>query len=821
MASIMERPRSAALPLFMLLSLGTASLSAQALPSIAAKTQGMQKIDGFIPMYWDPSAGKLWLEIDKLGQEILYVVSLPDGIGSNDIGLDRGQIGGERIVRFDRVGPRVLMVQPNYEFRAGTDNADERRAVEQSFAQSVLWGFKVEAESDGAVLVDATDFALHDAHDVIGGLRRTRQGSFRLDASRSALYLERTKGFPKNTEIEAILTFTGDSPGRWVRDVTPTADAITVHEHQSFVELPGPGYRTRLADPRSGFYPMTYYDYATPIDQPLVQRFTARHRLAKRDPSAAISDPVEPIVYYLDRGVPEPIRSALLDGARWWNQAFEAAGYRNAFRVELMPEGADPMDIRYNVIQWVHRFTRGWSYGNTITDPRTGEILKGQVSLGSLRVRQDLLIAEGLLQPFVRGDEDPTTAKAMALARIRQLAAHEVGHTLGLQHNYISSSEGRSSVMDYPHPLIKLDANGAIDVSDAYATGIGAWDQEAIKWGYSDFPPGTDEKTALDGVIREARAKGLTFLTDQDARPAGSAHPNTHLWDNGTSAAAELDRVMTVRRAALRQFGEHAIRLGQPMATIEDVLVPIYLFHRYQVEAATKVIGGQYYDYALRGDGVTPVREVPAAEQIEALTSVLRTLTPQALALPRSVLQLIPPRPSTYPMHRELFQRTTGLVFDAVSPATSAADLAVGFLLNDERAARLVEQHALDPKLPGLEDVLDRLIAATFDLAPADGYQAEIGRAVQRVVVDQLMHLAATAELPQARAVAARKLSELAGRSVRTAAPSPADRAARALFAADIHRFLERPYDPTRLTSAPEAPPGSPIGDFEEVVTVP
>jgi len=799
------------LPIAALLVVGPGPLAAQ-LPTIAEKTRGLERIDGFVPLYWDAATGKLWLEISRLGEEILYVSSLPAGVGSNDIGLDRGQLGGERVVRFDRIGPKLLMVQPNYGYRAITDNPDERRAVEQAFAQSVLWGFKVEAESNGAVLVDGTDFVLRDAHDVVGTMRRTGQGTFRLDGSRSALYLPRTKGFPRNSEIEATLTFLTDNPGRWVRDVAPTPEAVTVRQHHSFVALPEPGYRPRESDPRAGYFGISYYDYATPIHQPIEKRFISRHRLQKKDPAAAMSDPVTPIVYYLDRGTPEPIRSALLDGARWWNQAFEAAGYRNAFRVEMMPEGADPMDVRYNVIQWIHRSTRGWSYGATVTDPRTGEIIKGHVSLGSLRVRQDLLLAQGLISPYVRGDERPTRAEEMALARIRQLSAHEVGHTLGIQHNYISSAQRRASVMDYPHPVVKLAADGSIDLTDAYTNEIGEWDKEAVKYGYQDFPTGTDEKAALGRLIESARARGLTFLTDQDARPAGSAHPTTHLWDNGADAAAELDRMMKVRQAALARFGDAAIPAGAPMATLEEVLVPLYLHHRYQVEAAAKVIGGQWYDYAMRGDGTDPIRAVPAAQQLAALGAILATLDPAALALPRGILARIPPRPVTYGPHRELFDRSTGLVFDAISPAAAAADISTQFLLNPERAARLVQQRALDPAQPGLDQVIDRLVAFVFDRPAADGYRAEIGRAVQRVVVDRMMWLAASASMPQVRAIATEKLRALAARPLPSGAGSADNRAARALIAADIRRFMERPYDPTKVSRAPDAPPGSPIG---------
>jgi len=787
-------------------------LSAQ-LPSIAEKTAGMDRRDGFLPLYWESDAGKLWLEIPHLDAELIYLVSLPAGLGSNDIGLDRDQLGAERIVRFERVGPRVLLVQPNYAFRADNASQAEARAVEESFARSVLWGFTVAAEEDGRVLLDATDFALRDAHSVIGALRRARQGDYRLDASRSALYLPRTRAFPRNTEIEVTLTFTGDAPGGWVRDVTPTPEAITVRERHSFVALPEPGYTPRRSDPRAGFFGIRYADYATPIDAPLVQQFIARHRLTKRDKAARVSDPVRPIVYYLDPGVPEPVRAALLDGARWWDQAFAAAGYRNAFRVELLPDSADPMDVRYNVIQWVHRATRGWSYGNTVTDPRTGEIIKGHVNLGSLRVRQDLLIAEGLLAPYARGDEDASAARELALARIRQLAAHEVGHTLGLAHNYIASAQGRASVMDYPHPLVAVGADGHIDTRRAYAVGVGAWDSVAITYGYQDFPDGTDETQALAAILATARDRGITFLTDQDARPAGSAHPQAHLWDNGADAAAELERVMHVRRAALQRFGESAIRRGAPLATLEEALVPLYLFHRYQVEAAVKLVGGQSYSYALRGDGQEALAPVPAAAQRRALLAVFTTLEPGELALPRDLLARIPPRPFTYGPHRELFERWTGLTFDAVSPAAAAARMVLGLLLHPERSARLVEQHALDPTLPGLGDVIDRLIDATFAAPPADGYAAEIQRVVQRATVTAVMDLASDAPMPQVRATATLALKQLAARTEALAdQPDAAARAHFTLLGDDLRRFLTRESAGPAPSVWPDLPPGSPIG---------
>jgi len=536
--------------------------------------------------------------------------------------------------------------------------------------------------------------------------------------------------------------------------------------------------------------------------------------LEKKDPNAAVSEPVKPIVYYVDRGAPEPVRSALVEGARWWNQAFEAIGYKEAFRVEVMPPNVDPMDVRYNVIQWVHRSTRGWSYGNALSDPRTGEIIQGRVSLGSLRDRQDFMIAEGLLAPYEKGRPLSPKLLEMVLARLQQLAAHEVGHTLGLQHNYAASPVNRSSVMDYPAPYAKIGADGVPDLSEAYAKGIGEWDKVSIAYGYQDFPSGTDEKSALDQILSNAFSRGLMYLTDQDARPASASSSVAHLWDNGKNVVDELGNVMKVRAAALRRFGENNIREGAPMATIEDVLVPIYMYHRYQVEAAAKVVGGQDYTFSLKGKGDRNPQIVAPEEQRRALNAVLETIKPDALMLPESLLKLIPPRPAGYGRTREDFRIRTQPVFDALAPAEAIADHVSGFLLNQERAARLVQFHARDPRNPGLVEVIDRIIASTWKAPNAGGYSGEIQHTVDMVILNDLMALAASERTSnQVRAVAELKLEQLKAwlGTQRTLAADESQRAFLFYAAQQIKRFQDDPKK-MNITRPQEPPDGQPIG---------
>lgn len=783
--------------------------TAQKLPSIEDKTNGLKKYEGYFPFYWDENSGKLWLEIDKLDTEFLYVVSLPSGLGSNDIGLDRGLLGEDRVVKFTKTGRKVLLIQPNYGYRALSNDAAERRAVEQAFAQTTVFGFTVEAESNGKLLVDATDFLLRDAMKVSNSIRRLRQGNYVLDKTRSAMYLPRTKNFPLNSELEVTVTYTNNDGevGNYVQSVAPSTEAITLRIHHSLVQLPDNNYKPRVFDPRSSFIPISFYDYASPVSDPIEKYYVIRHRLQKKNPAAAKSDPVKPIIYYLDNGTPEPIRSALLEGGKWWNQAFEAAGYTNAFDVRILPDTADPMDIRYNMINWVHRSTRGWSYGASVVDPRTGEIIKGQVSLGSLRVRQDYLIFSGLLSPYETGIPANDQMLKAALARLRQLSAHEIGHTIGLMHNYAASVTNRASVMDYPHPTIHLTTKGEMDFSSVYDDKIGDWDKIAVTWGYQDFPAGTNESSALNTILVDANKRGLQFISDRDARAPGGLHPQAHLWDNGANAADELKEVMKVRAKALQDFGEKNIRPGMPMAMLEDALVPVYFYHRYQIEAATKLVGGMYYSYALRGDGQIVTKLMSKAEQLTALNAIVDCIDPKVLQVPDRIAALIPPRPSGYIGSRELFRKRTGLSFDQLSPAETAADLPFSFLFHSERLSRMVQLETKGGL--GVVEMIQLLIDKTWKAPRRTGMEALIQQQTEQVLLTYLLASSVDENNSYAvRAVLTKALNELKKYI------DLQNKTATGTIAGHLQLATERMKNPSaaKPTIHKEAPPGAPIG---------
>src|SRR6056297_3219286 len=805
--------RFSTLLLLLLLTLST-GVTLKAQTTISEKTADMQMYEGFFDFWWDDAEGKIWMEIDKLNEEILYVNSLAAGLGSNDIGLDRSQLGNTRVVMFEKIGPKLLMVQPNYGFRATSDNPLERKSVNEAFAQSVLWGFTVEIFEDGRAFIDATEFLLRDAHDAIGTLRNRGQGSFSLNAGRSAIHLPGTFNFPKNSEIEAILTFTSSTPGRQVQSVAPTAESITLRQHHSFIELPDDGYEPREHDPRSGYFGISYQDYSAPIGEELTKRFIARHRLEKKNPDAEVSEPVEPIIYYLDNGTPEPVRSALLDGARWWAEAFEELGYENAYRVEVLPDDAHPLDIRYNVINWVHRSTRGWSYGSSVVDPRTGEIIKGNVLLGSLRVRQDYMIAEGLLAPYEEGVEPDPEMLEMALNRIRQLSAHEIGHTLGIAHNFAASVNDLASVMDYPHPMVSVEDDESLSLDNAYDIGIGDWDKRTVIWGYQDFPEDVNEQEALEEIILETIDQGHLYLSDEVARPQSGSHPDAHLWEYGKDVVSQLDHILDVRRIALDNFGEKNIRMGRPMAFMQDVLVPIYLFHRYQTEATVKLIGGMDYAYQMRGDGQPGPAVVDADVQRAALSEMLKTLQAETLALPEHLLDLIPPKPTGISTTRENFRGYTTPAMDPIAMAEVAADHSASLIFNPERAARLTLQSARNSDYPDLHEVIREVVHNTILDDEREGYLGSVQRAINVSVLRNFIDLAGNRNAsPDVQALTRMMLGQIQGHLSEKAEGDSAMiwKAHYSEASNMIDRFLSD-ADSFTAPPAPYTPPGSPIG---------
>lgn len=769
-----------------------------------------ERQEGFFSFTWHEDNGKITVEVpsNMIGQQFLYVNSLSAGIGSNDIGLDRGQLGNERIVKFEKIGNKLLLIQPNMDYRAVSDNALERRAVEEAFAQSVLWGFEIQEGGDATTHhIDLTPMLMNDAHGVTQRLKRSKQGSYKLDKSRSGVWMQRTKAFPDNTEFDALLTFAGQAEGGWIRSVAPSSDAVTVRQHHSFIRLPDDNYEPRVFHPFSGFNMTSYADYATAIEEPMVKRFINRHRLEKKNPDAAVSEAVEPIIYYMDPGCPDPIKSALIEGGSWWDQAFQSAGFApGTFQVRELPQGADMMDVRYNVIQWVHRSTRGWSYGASVVDPRTGEILKGHVSLGSLRVRQDFLIAQGILSPFASSDDNTEVMKDMALARLRQLSAHEIGHTIGLSHNFAASAKNRASVMDYPHPYIELNLDGNINFASAYDDKIGAWDKITIQYGYSDFPDGQDEAAGLQKIITDAQQAGYQFISDRDARPLGGAHPVAHLWDSGVDPVTELDRLMRLRKNGLRRFGENSITTGTPLSELEKVLVPLYLMHRYQMEGAAKLIGGLQYNYAVKGDAQDhQVQPVSLADQDKAMRSIINSLLASELALPQHILELIPPPAHGYSRDRETFESRSNLAFDGLAPAESYAHMVLGTLLHADRLARIHRHNVVHGHGLSLSQYLEGISNALIQQRSVEPYHEAIEDMVRYIMVKHMISATHSDRADPAVVAAARDRLQTIGDS--KLSDTTSDDYLKHL----IETGLDDPSE-IILPDVNDMPPGSPIG---------
>jgi len=759
---------------------------------------------GFFNFQYELKSNKIFLELDELDQDFLYINSLKTGLGSNDIGLDRGKLGKQRIVRFKRYGNKILLIQPNLKYRANSENIAERKSVEEAFAFSVIFGFDILESSSNKFKIDLTPFLLQDSNGVIDRLKNSNQGNYTIDLSKSSIDLSNTKAFPKNVEFETLLTFKGNGNGSLIRSVSPDSKLVSIIQHHSFIELPDDNYSPRKFDPRSGAIMTSYMDYATDIDEPILKRNIIRHRLNKKNIESSYSEPAEPIIYYLDPGTPEPVKSALIDGALWWNEAFEEIGYKNAFQVKVLPEDADPMDCRYNMIQWVHRSTRGWSYGASVVDPRTGEIIKGHVSLGSLRIRQDFLIAQALMNKPYENSINNKPMLELALARIRQLSAHEIGHTLGFAHNFASSSNDRSSVMDYPHPLLDIK-NNKIDFSKAYSVGIGDWDKVSVAYSYSEFINKNEERL-LDSIMESAYNKGLRFITDYDARSQSGAHINAHLWDNGQDIVEELDNIFSIRNLAISNFSKFNIRKGEPYSKLEDVFVPLYFMHRYQTEAAVKLIAGMNYNYSTRGDNQLIVEHVNKKVQKDALKSIMNSLSAKHLAIPKNILELFPPRAYGYPRTRESFQSKTGVSFDPLSAAETASEMSTALLLNVERLNRLHTQHILDKTKMSVSEFLENLLSFSFGLDHKDEYLNEVQHVINLNILTYLLKISTEKKLfVQNKNLLVKYIDKVNNNSYKNKKQIHED------YIFLIKDFVKNPSYYDRKTSV-KIPDGSPIG---------
>lgn len=733
--------------------------------TLASRVAGLEKHDGFFPYYWDEKKGAILFELSPaaLAREFLYFNGLGSGIGSTEVFADRSSFSGAALCRLRRVGMRVLVIQENTDFRATAGSAELKHSVEFSFPTSVLAALPVEAEQDGTVLVNASALLMRDATDLLSQLRRptravggtlvrqepSQGANWRLDAERSVVDLEHTGSFPLNTEVEMLLTFSSDSESDLNQ---PDAHTLSVREHHSFVALPAPGFEPREQDPRVGFFGPSFEDFSQPFDAPLRRRLVNRWRLQKADPHAAVSEPVKPIVFYLDRAMPEPMRSAARRGAMWWNVAFEQAGFKNALRIEDLPEGADPLDIRYPTIQWTNRSGRGWSVGMSHADPRTGEIVHAVVQLDSHRMRTASnywdattppgRTAEQALDAFAALDNlDPKlNAEQVMLNRIALLTCHEMGHVLGLGHNFVASTYGRGSVMDYFAPRVRIRPDGTADLSDAYMQGTGSYDRFAIEWGYSQDKPGAtpeQQHARLDAIVRANIAKGIVWGNNDD--------PRWNAYDDGPDPIAWLKEVLPVRDALLKNYGPQMLRPGEPVSMLASRFPLVYLFHRYALASAINVVGGAKIPLSLAGDGQTPLTIWPGQSQQEALSLLLKALEPNELGIAPELWKALAPLENTEP-DSERFTSSAGYLYSPQDGARAVAEIVVGGLLDPRRLERLKVMSAQDASVPTPDDVIAVLIRKVY---PVERPETDpITTVLRAEITERLMVLAANTDAP-------------------------------------------------------------------------
>jgi len=764
---------------------------------------GLDHRPGFIDLYVDETQNKVLAKLppaneDGVSLRLIHTARLTAGLGSNPVGLDRGWGDSGKIIIFRRIGDKVIIEAENLLYRASPDNPLEQRAVRESFARSFLFSTDIVSDNE-ELFVDLTDFLTSDILGLVQYMKDSKQGSFRVAKNRTLVDTDNAFAFPDNVEIDVFFTLSSADPGREVATTAANGNDATLIQHHSFVRLPEEGYTPLESDQRAGVIERVYFDYSADLSAPIETRLARRYRLQKNK----AGETIKPIVFYIDSGVPEPMLTALIEGAEWWSEAFVAAGFPDGYRVEVLPENAHPLDVRYNVVQWVHRQTRGWSYGGGVSDPRTGEMLKGHVNLGSLRVRQDRMIFEGLAGTEKTDTGAPDDPVQLALARIRQLSAHEVGHALGFAHNFAASTYGKGSVMDYPAPDVRV-TDGELDFSRTYGVGVGEWDKFTAKWLYGE---NTDaERNAL---VEQALEDGLAYIADSDARSAGTAHPLGNIWDNRADPVQGLQDAMAVRQIALDNFGLRSLQEGQPVSDLNKVLVPIYLYHRYQTAAAAKLIGGQSFNYGLKGDGQPEAQIVPPAPQRSALNIVLETVDPAFLDIKDETLNLLMPNLVSYSIadsERELFKRTAYPAFDVTTAADTAANLTFDVLLHPRRAARMIEFKRRDPSQLGFSDML-QVMRRKIMQSPPNGRQGEIAKAVQARFVFSLMDLSNT-EVTTGVKARTDSLLRMLQADLRSHGSDYGPWLIR-----KIEAHLSKPALPeTPITEAKPLPPGGPIG---------
>ncbi len=786
---------------------------------------GMSRTDGYIPFYWDAAKGRVLLEIPAFDTDILYYVSAASGGGSVELPFDRG-ILTSTVIQFQRVGPKVLVMEQNTDYRATGGTAARAANVAASFPTSLLAALPIESETGGKVVVDATALFMRDAAGVEGQMRRMNQGAYRFDAARSTFFPARMKAFPENTEIETLVTFSADAPGALVRNVAPDARHVTLRIHHSFLKAPE-GYTPRQADPRIGVSTLRFQDFSKPVSEAPKAEWITRWRLEKKDPSAAISEPKEPIVFYFDPAIPDPLRQAMKEGLLWWNAAFEQAGFRNAIEARDAPAEMDPMDIRYAYVLWIERDERGFSSGGTYRDPRTGEILGSKTRMDSHRIRtiasyfdaysgglaadgRGITVADPSLVSPEGLDGMPPAQRDMVLLRQALLTAHELGHALGFGHNFASSLNDRASVMEYPTPRVAVK-DGRLDLSEPFQKAIGAYDAYMARYAYTEVAP-AQEKAALDAVIAQMRRDGILYVPTTD--------PRWVWYDDRATPTEYLRETMAAREIMLAQFGPDMLMPGEPVGELRDMrLWMAYLHHRWAIESGQAYVGGLFQNIVVKGEDIPPTEFVPGRLQREVLDLLMQSLAPERLALPESLLVQLTPDPG-----RNLEDLSEDAAFDQLKAARILSAMVLEPLFDKDRAARMVALSARQPDALTFPELVRAVMEATWS-APAAGTARDraLRRAAQQAALDSMMILGAEADgSPEARAYV---LDTLAGLSSALKSRRDSDPLTLAFYrqsARDIDRYLEDPAARAPKSAMPSwgggprsrfpMPPGPPLG---------